>query len=93
MANFARRPGTNPSAPPAAAPPAGGPPSPTGRAFAQRFPVYQIDFTSIASGKTISKTKRRIRWYVRVINLFYLFCSVGTSHLVRWSTLRAFTSD
>ena len=77
MADFARRPGTNPSAPPAAAaaPPAGGPPtSPTGRAFAQRFPVYQIDFTSIASGKTISKTKRRIRWCVRVIFI--------------WSTLR-----
>lgn len=30
--------------------------------LATRFPVYQIDFTSVASGKHIASTKRRIRW-------------------------------
>ena len=67
MADFAYRPGTNPNAPPsrsAAATGSGGPVSPTGRAFAQRFPVYQIDFTSVASGKKLASTKRRVRWYV-----------------------------
>ena len=29
---------------------------------AARFPVYQIDFTAVASGKRIATTKRRIRW-------------------------------
>lgn len=27
-----------------------------------RFPVYQIDFSAVASGKRIATTKRRIRW-------------------------------
>ena len=26
------------------------------------FPVYQIDFTAVASGKRIASTKRRVRW-------------------------------
>ena len=78
MADFAYRPGTNPNPPPSSsaagggpAPSAGsgGPVSPTGRAFAQRFPVYQIDFTSVASGKKLASTKRRIRWYVH--NVYY----------------------
>jgi hypothetical protein len=30
-----------------------------------RFPVYQIDFSAVASGKRVAATKRRIRWYVR----------------------------
>eukprot|EP00550_Attheya_septentrionalis_P013364 CAMPEP_0198304282 /NCGR_PEP_ID=MMETSP1449-20131203/57319_1 /TAXON_ID=420275 /ORGANISM="Attheya septentrionalis, Strain CCMP2084" /LENGTH=591 /DNA_ID=CAMNT_0044006801 /DNA_START=61 /DNA_END=1836 /DNA_ORIENTATION=+ len=29
---------------------------------AARFPIYQIDFTAVASGKRIATTKRRIRW-------------------------------
>jgi hypothetical protein len=29
-----------------------------------RFPVYQIDFSAVASGKRVAATKRRIRWYV-----------------------------
>jgi hypothetical protein len=72
MADFAYRPGTSPSeVAGGSGDGAGGgvggassgqPASPTGRAFAQRFPVYQIDFTSIASGKKIAGTKRRIRW-------------------------------
>jgi len=73
MADFAYRPGTSPSAGAAGGSgdgaggggggaPSGQPVSPTGRAFAQRFPVYQIDFTSVASGKKIAGTKRRIRW-------------------------------
>lgn len=72
MADFAYRPGTNPNPPPSSSAAAGGGPapsagsggpvSPTGRAFAQRFPVYQIDFTSVASGKKLASTKRRIRW-------------------------------
>ena len=76
MADFAYRPGTSPTAAGAAAgdgaivPTAAAatsqqqpqPASPTGRAFAQRFPVYQIDFTSVASGKKIAGTKRRVRW-------------------------------
>ena len=92
MADFAYRPGTSPSAPPAAAAaaPAGGPPSPTGRAFAQRFPVYQIDFTSIASGKVVSKTKRRIRWYVRVINFI---CFVPSAHLSIYSLTLLFIAS
>jgi len=28
----------------------------------QRAPVYQIDFTAVASGKRIASTKRRVRW-------------------------------
>jgi len=27
-----------------------------------RAPVYQIDFTAVASGKRIASTKRRVRW-------------------------------
>lgn len=27
-----------------------------------RFPVYQIDFSAVACGKTVSSSKRRIRW-------------------------------
>ena len=85
MADFAYRPGTNPNAPPSSSAAAaagsggGGPVSPTGRAFAQRFPVYQIDFTSVASGKKLASTKRRIRWYVhKVLSLCFL-----AAHLVR----------
>lgn len=32
---------------------------------ALRFPVYQIDFSAVASGKRVAATKRRIRWYVK----------------------------
>ena len=84
MSDFAYRPGTNPNAPPsgsaAPAPSAGGPVSPTGRAFAQRFPVYQIDFTSVASGKKLASTKRRIRWYVLFVAVYLYIC--GTSYLL-----------
>ena len=80
MADFAYRPGTNPNAPPSSSGSAtgsgGGPVSPTGRAFAQRFPVYQIDFTSVASGKKLASTKRRVRWYVH--NLLILIQTCGT---------------
>jgi len=27
-----------------------------------QFPVYQIDFSAVASGKHIAASKRRIRW-------------------------------
>ena len=27
-------------------------------------PIYQIDFSAVASGKRIASTKRRVRWYV-----------------------------
>mmetsp|Transcript_32438 Transcript_32438/g.39870 ORF Transcript_32438/g.39870 Transcript_32438/m.39870 type:complete len:617 (-) Transcript_32438:342-2192(-) len=33
-----------------------------GGRIAARFPVYQIDFTAVASGKYIATSKRRIRW-------------------------------
>ena len=88
MADFAYRPGTNPNPPPSSsaaggggpAPSAGssGPVSPTGRAFAQRFPVYQIDFTSVASGKKLASTKRRVRWYVHNL-LILIIQTCGTS--------------
>lgn len=31
-------------------------------AWSTRFPVYQIDFTAVASGKRVSSSKRRVRW-------------------------------
>ena len=98
MADFAYRPGTNPNAPPSssAAAAAGsggggpaGPVSPTGRAFAQRFPVYQIDFTSVASGKKLASTKRRVRWYVH--NLLILIQTCGTSRafwILEWPRIQ-----
>lgn len=30
--------------------------------WSSRFPVYQIDFTAVASGKRVATSKRRIRW-------------------------------
>ena len=73
MADFAYKPGTSPRAYDGGSGGGGGggdggrassgkPMSPTGRSFYLRFPVYQIDFTSVASGKKIAGTKRRIRW-------------------------------
>lgn len=35
---------------------------PSRKGWAARFPVYQIDFTAVASGKRIATTKRRVRW-------------------------------
>jgi len=37
-----------------------------------QFPVYQIDFSAVASGKHIAASKRRIRWYV--INRIIRYC-------------------
>ena len=46
--------------------------SPRG-AWSAKFPVYQLDFTAIASGKRVASTKRRIRWYETVTrSCFYL---------------------
>jgi len=36
--------------------------SPYNSPRAGRAPVYQIDFTAVASGKRIASTKRRVRW-------------------------------
>ena len=41
-------------------PPGAGPPR--GGAADGTYPVYQIDFTAVASGKRIASTKRRVRW-------------------------------
>lgn len=30
--------------------------------WSNRFPVYQIDFTAVASGKRVATSKRRVRW-------------------------------
>lgn len=41
----------------------GPPPPPPGQGRPDgTYPVYQIDFTAVASGKRISSTKRRVRW-------------------------------
>ena len=37
-------------------------PAESGQAWANRFPVYQIDFQAVASGKHIAATKRKVRW-------------------------------
>jgi hypothetical protein len=42
-------------------------------AWSGKFPVYQIDFAAIASGKRVASTKRRIRWCEIVTSsCFYL---------------------
>jgi hypothetical protein len=57
--------------------------SPRG-AWSAKFPVYQLDFTAIASGKRVASTKRRIRWceivtrscsYLSAINYWMLTLS------------------
>ena len=41
----------------------GPPPPPPGHGRPDgTYPVYQIDFTAVASGKRIASTKRRVRW-------------------------------
>jgi len=35
-----------------------------GVARGRAVPVYQIDFTAVASGKHFASSKRRVRWYV-----------------------------
>lgn len=41
----------------------GPPPPPPGQGRPDgTYPVYQIDFTAVASGKRIASTKRRVRW-------------------------------
>jgi len=40
----------------------GMPPGSDPKKWSARFPVYQIDFTAVASGKRIASSKRRVRW-------------------------------
>jgi len=40
---------------------------PLGQNRMKQIPIYQIDFTAIASGKHVAATKRRDRWCVNEI--------------------------
>eukprot|EP00567_Pseudictyota_dubia_P009033 CAMPEP_0197460968 /NCGR_PEP_ID=MMETSP1175-20131217/55285_1 /TAXON_ID=1003142 /ORGANISM="Triceratium dubium, Strain CCMP147" /LENGTH=293 /DNA_ID=CAMNT_0042996149 /DNA_START=337 /DNA_END=1215 /DNA_ORIENTATION=+ len=58
--DFAHRPGSSPTSEGGGR--SGLPPGTDPRKWSARFPVYQIDFTAVASGKRVAATKRRVRW-------------------------------
>jgi len=60
--DVARRRGSSPASGGGGGRRSGLPPGTDPRKWSARFPVYQIDFMLVASGKRVASTKRRVRW-------------------------------